>query len=56
LAVVLTVFTAQVEGDHVLVTWETASEINNQGFNLYRSVAPGGRCHAAPSRLKVAVK
>ena len=42
LAVVLTVFTAQVEDDHVLVTWETVSEINNQGFNLYRSVAPGG--------------
>ena len=39
---VLTVFMAQTEGDHVLVTWETVSEANNQGFNLYRSLSLGG--------------
>ena len=42
LAVVLAAFVAQTEGDHVLVTWETVSEANNQGFNLYRSLSLGG--------------
>lgn len=42
LAVVLIAFDAQAQNDHILVSWETASEINNQGFNLYRSTSAAG--------------
>ncbi|MBN1262055.1 MAG: S8 family serine peptidase, partial [Anaerolineae bacterium] len=35
-AVTLTTFVATANEDHVEITWETASEINNLGFNLYR--------------------
>ncbi|MCB0236085.1 MAG: hypothetical protein KDG58_18010, partial [Anaerolineae bacterium] len=44
LAVVLADFGAAAQTDHILVTWETVSEIDNAGFNLYRSTsdaAPG---------------
>ena len=41
-AVTLAAFSATVEGEAVRVTWETASELNNLGFNLYRSEAPAG--------------
>jgi hypothetical protein len=37
LAVTLAGFDAQAQADHVLVTWETVSELNNTGFNLYRT-------------------
>ncbi|MEA3337188.1 MAG: hypothetical protein U9R25_14880 [Chloroflexota bacterium] len=40
LAVTLTSFTASARADHVLVAWETLSELNNAGFNLYRSATP----------------
>lgn len=40
LAVTLADLRAQAQSDHVLVTWETVSEVNNQGFNLYRSTSP----------------
>lgn len=40
LAVTLADFRAESRSDHVLVTWETVSEANNQGFNLYRSTSP----------------
>ena len=33
-------FSAQVEGDHVRLTWTTASEMTNLGFNLYRGATP----------------
>ena len=39
LAVTLASFDAIAEADHILVTWETVSEINNSGFNLYRAVS-----------------
>ncbi len=42
LAVALASFAAQAQTDHVLVTWETVSELNNAGFNLYRSDTVGG--------------
>jgi hypothetical protein len=37
LAVTLASFDAQAQPDHVLVAWETVSELNNAGFNLYRT-------------------
>jgi hypothetical protein len=37
LAVTLASFDAQAQSDHVRVAWETVSELNNAGFNLYRS-------------------
>jgi hypothetical protein len=40
LAVTLADLRAEAQSDHVLVTWETVSEMNNQGFNLYRSTSP----------------
>ena len=36
-AVALAAFTAVAQRDSVLITWETASELDNLGFNLYRS-------------------
>jgi hypothetical protein len=42
LAVTLASFDAQAVGDHILLTWETVTEVNNAGFNLYRSTTPAG--------------
>jgi hypothetical protein len=42
LAVTLAAFEAEAQADRVLVSWETASEIGNRGFNLYRGVSPDG--------------
>ncbi|HUV45440.1 MAG TPA: DUF2341 domain-containing protein [Dehalococcoidales bacterium] len=41
-AVGLVSFTATGQGESVLVSWETAQEIDNLGFNLYRSTELGG--------------
>jgi hypothetical protein len=35
-------FTAKGEGNSVKVAWETAQEIDNMGFNLYRAESPAG--------------
>ncbi|MCB0201390.1 MAG: CSLREA domain-containing protein [Anaerolineae bacterium] len=37
LGVTLASFDAAAQADHVLVTWETVSELENSGFNLYRT-------------------
>ncbi|HOU15573.1 MAG TPA: PKD domain-containing protein [Anaerolineae bacterium] len=42
-AVTLAAFDAVAQGDAILVTWETASELDNVGFNLYRSKSPDGQ-------------
>jgi hypothetical protein len=42
LAITLADFHAVQQGDAVLVTWETASELDNRGFNLYRGTSPDG--------------
>jgi hypothetical protein len=42
LAVTLAEFDAAQQGDMVVVTWMTVSEIDNRGFNLYRGVSPAG--------------
>ena len=42
-AVDLVSFKAEPQGRDVLVSWETASEIDNVGFSVYRSVAGGER-------------
>jgi len=41
-AVSLAGFEAQQQGDAVQVSWETVSELDNLGFNLYRSPAVDG--------------
>ena len=71
LAVNLASFFAEPAGANVEVTWETVSEADNQGFNLYRSTtseaagdlvafvpsqAPGSTQGAVYQRLDTAVK
>ena len=53
LAVALADFAAQAVADHILLTWETVSEIDNSGFNLYRSASaaePGELLAYVPSQ------
>ena len=45
MAVTMADFSAAQTGDAVLLTWETNSELENRGFNLYRGVDP-----SAPDR------
>ncbi len=40
LAVTLASFDAQAMADRIQLSWETVSEANNAGFNLYRSASP----------------
>jgi hypothetical protein len=42
LAVLLADFTAWLEGDHIVVSWETVSELETLGFNLYRYAESSG--------------
>ncbi len=42
LAVTLDYFTARVNRGHIALEWATVSEINNLGFNLYRSESAAG--------------
>lgn len=39
--VTLASFSGEVVGSQVTILWATETEINNQGFNLYRSGPPG---------------
>lgn len=41
-AVELMNFGAEVSGNDVLITWETATELDNLGFNLYRGMSTEG--------------
>ncbi len=41
-AIHLVSFTAEASDEGVTLTWETAVEIDNAGFNLWRSLAAGG--------------
>ena len=41
-AITLAAFEAAPQGDGILVTWETAMELDHVGFNLYRSTAAAG--------------
>jgi len=41
-AVLLADFAAVSQPDHILVTWQTLSEFNNAGFNLYRALDVDG--------------
>jgi len=43
LAVELASFTATPQSRSIQVDWETVSEVDNVGFNLYRAESPGGR-------------
>jgi hypothetical protein len=40
LAVTLALFEATARPDDILIQWETASEVNNLGFNLWRATTP----------------
>lgn len=42
LAVTLAEFSAAQNGNHIRVMWETASELDNRGFNLFRGPSPAG--------------
>ena len=42
LAVELAAFSAQTEGTNIRVSWQTVSEVDNLGFNLYRSTSLDG--------------
>jgi uncharacterized repeat protein (TIGR01451 family) len=50
-AVTLSLFQAEWNEGEVLVTWETAMEIDTVGFNLWRSTSPGGRYERVNSAL-----
>ena len=41
-AVTLAAFSAEAGAGSVVLAWETAAEIDNAGFNLYRATAEGG--------------
>ena len=41
-AITLASFTAEPGVGSVVLTWETGTEIDNAGFNLYRAITPGG--------------
>jgi hypothetical protein len=41
-AITLVSFDAMPQGDAIIITWETASEINNLGFDLFRAESPEG--------------
>lgn len=41
-AVTVTSFTAQAQTSQIVLTWKTVSEVNNAGFNMYRSTSPNG--------------
>jgi hypothetical protein len=51
LPVELSAFTATVSNDGVTLRWRTESEVNNLGFNLYRSDAKDGKYIKVNSRL-----
>ena len=51
LAMTLADFEASSRVDHVLVTWKTAREVNNQGFNLWRGSAAGASSQQLNSSL-----
>lgn len=51
LAVELVAFDAVVEDGAVVLSWETASEIDNEGFNLLRSTDPLGDFEAVNAQL-----
>lgn len=43
-AITLVSFTAEGGLGSVALAWETGTEIDNAGFNLYRAITPGGPC------------
>ncbi len=50
-AIRLLSFSAQGEGAAVRVAWETAQEVENKGFNLYRAESPRGEFVKLNGRL-----
>lgn len=50
-AITLLSFTATVRGAQVHIAWETGTETDNAGFNLYRATAPDGAYTRINDRL-----
>jgi hypothetical protein len=53
-AVTISAFGAQWQGNSVVVTWRTASELNNAGFNILRSTSANGtftKVHNTPAQF-----
>ncbi|MBN1977867.1 MAG: hypothetical protein JW918_10730 [Anaerolineae bacterium] len=50
-AVTLSLFEAGWQEGRVVVTWETAMEVNTVGFNLWRSASPDGAYEQVNARL-----
>jgi hypothetical protein len=50
-AIDLASFTAKSQGDDVLLAWETANELDNLGFHLYRATSSGGQKTRLNKRL-----
>jgi hypothetical protein len=50
-AIELASFSAVAQGSDVLLAWETATELDNLGFNLYRADSPDGKRSQINGRL-----
>jgi hypothetical protein len=55
LAIDLAAFSAARRGKGIQLTWETANELDNLGFNLYRSASPVGQRAQLNGRLIASV-
>jgi hypothetical protein len=53
-AIRLASFEAEVDGEHVVVNWSTASETRNFGFNVYRSSSLNGQQTMVNARMILA--
>lgn len=50
-AIALKSFTTEIQGNTVIINWETAAEIDNAGFNIYRANALNGQYEKINERM-----
>ena len=55
-AIALASFEAKPEGDHILLTWRTGTEIDTAGFNVQRSTSRGGNYETINASGLIAAK